>query len=167
VESHLSRELRQMLAADKLDLAVGVAPSLEEAYLVNFATVQPIWAVAESFAWNGSDTLALVRHPDPCEYADRMRTALRTARKSWKTKLISGDVAGLQAAVLAGIGASALTPATLTPGLRIGTKSEGFPALAPLRIGLFYKHARLSKAQHGLAQWLMQQVTLSGQGAIA
>lgn len=167
VESHLSRELRQMLAADKLDLAVGIAPTLEEAYLVNFATVQPIWAVAESFEWNSSDTLGLVRHPDPCEYADRMRTALRTARKSWKTKLISGDVAGLQAAVLAGIGASALTPATLAPGLRIGTKAEGFPPLAPLRIGLFYKHARLSKAQHGLAQWLMQQVTLSGQGAIS
>jgi DNA-binding transcriptional LysR family regulator len=165
VESRLSRDLRQMLAADKLDLAVGIAPSLEEAYLVNFATVQPIWAVAESFAWNGTETLALVRHPDPCEYADRMRTALRAVRKSWKTKLVSGDVAGLQAAVLAGIGASALTPATLVAGLRIGTEAEGFPPLAPLRIGLFYKHARLTKAQHGLAQWLMQQVTLSGQAA--
>ncbi len=165
VESRLSRDLRQMLAADKLDLAVGIAPSQDEAYLVNFATVQPIWAVAETFRWEKGATLALVRHPDPCEYADRMRAALRSGRKSWKTKLISGDVAGIQAAVLAGIGASALTPATLTPGLRIGTAAEGFPALAPLHIGLFYKHARLSKAQHGLAQWLMQQVTLSGQGA--
>ena len=26
---------------------------------------------------------------------------------------------------------------------------------APLRIGLFYKHARLGKAGHGLAQWLL------------
>jgi hypothetical protein len=34
-----------------------------------------------------------------------------------------------------------------------------------MRIGLFYKHARLSKAGHGLAQWLMQQITLAGQGA--
>ena len=164
VESRLSRELRQMLAADKLDLAVGIAPSQDEAYLVSFATVQPIWAVAESFRWDRNTTLPLVRHPDPCEYADRMRSALRIARKSWKTKLVSSDVAGIQAAVLAGIGASALTPATLTPGLRIGTEAEGFPPLASLRIGLFYKHARLSKAQHGLAQWLMQQVTLSGTG---
>lgn len=167
VESRQSRDLRQMLAADKLDIVVGIAPSLEEAYLVNFATVQPIWAVAESFSWKGTGNLALVRHPDPCEYADRMRSALRAARKSWKTKLISGDVAGIQTAVLAGIGASALTPATLVPGLRIGTEAEGFPPLAPLRIGLFYKHARLTKAQHGLAQWLMQQVTLSGQAAAA
>ena len=70
----------------------------------------------------------------------------------------------MQAAVLAGIGASALTPATLVPGMRIGTAAEGFPPLEPLRIGLFYKHARLSKAGHGLAQWLMQQIALAGQG---
>lgn len=165
VESRLSRDLRQELAADRLDLAVGIAPRQDEAYLVNSATITPIWAVADSFRWDAQATLPLVRHPDPCEYADRMRTALRGARKSWRTKLVSGDVAGIQAAVQAGIGASALTPATLIPGLRVGTEAEGFPPLAPLRIGLFYKHARLSKAGHGLAQWLMQQVTLAGQGA--
>ena len=163
VESRLSCDLRQMLAADKLDIAVGIAPNQEEAYLVNSATVRPVWAVAEDFEWDGRSTLPIVRHPDPCEYADRMRDAMRMARKSWKTKLVSGDVAGIQAALLAGIGASALTPATLMQGLRIGTEAEGFPPLAPLRIGLFYKHARLSKAQHALTQWLMQQVALSGQ----
>lgn len=165
VESRLSRSLRQELAADRLDLVVGIAPGQDEAYLVNAATIVPIWAVAESFRWDGLSTLPLIRHPDPCEYADRMRNALRGARKSWKTKLVSGDVAGIQAAIQAGIGVSALTPATLTPGLRIGTADEGFPPLAPLRIGLFYKHARLSKAAQGLAQWLMQQITLAGQGS--
>jgi len=74
-------------------------------------------------------------------------------------------VAGIQSAICAGIGVSALTPATLVPGMRIGRADEGFPPLAPLRIGLFYKHARLSKAGHGLAQWLMQHITLAGQAA--
>lgn len=163
VESRLSRDLRGDLAADRLDMVVAVAPTQDEAYLVNTATITPIWAVADSFRWEEKSTLPLVRHPDPCEYADRMRNALRGSRKAWKTKMVSGDVAGIQAAVLAGIGASALTPATLLPGLRVGTLAEGFPPLAPLRIGLFYKHARLSKAAHGLAQWLMQQITLAGQ----
>ena len=163
VESRLSRELRGDLAADRLDMVVAIAPTQDEAYLVNTATITPIWAVADSFRWEEKSTLPLVRHPDPCEYADRMRNALRGSRKAWKTKMVSGDVAGIQAAVLAGIGASALTPATLLPGLRVGTLAEGFPPLAPLRIGLFYKHARLSKAAHGLAQWLMQQITLAGQ----
>lgn len=163
VESRLSRDLRGDLAADRLDMVVAIAPTQDEAYLVNTATITPIWAVADSFRWEEKSTLPLVRHPDPCEYADRMRNALRGSRKAWKTKMVSGDVAGIQAAVLAGIGASALTPATLLPGLRVGTLAEGFPPLAPLWIGLFYKHARLSKAAHGLAQWLMQQITLAGQ----
>jgi DNA-binding transcriptional LysR family regulator len=92
---------------------------------------------------------------------------LRTARIAWTTRLVSGDVSGIQAAVLGGIGVSALTPATLVPGMRVGNSDEGLPTLAPLRIGMFYKHARLSKAGHGLAQWLMQQITLAGQGEAA
>jgi DNA-binding transcriptional LysR family regulator len=165
VQSCLSRDLRQDLAAERIDLAIAIAPSQDEAYLVNAATIMPIWGVAESFRWDAKSKLPLVRHQDPCEYAARMRNALRGSMKSWETKLVSGDVAGIQSAVLAGIGASALTPATLVPGMRVGTQAEGFPPLAPLRIGLFYKHARLSKAGHGLAQWLMQQITLAGQGA--
>lgn len=164
VESRLSRDLRQDLAADRLDIAVCITPGEDDAFLVNSATITPIWAVAEGFRWDARTTLPLVRHPDPCEYADRMRNALRSARRNWQTRLVSVDVAGIQTAILAGIGASALTPATLTPGMRVGTLAEGFPPLAPLRIGLFYKHARLSKAGHALAQWLVQQVMLAGQG---
>jgi hypothetical protein len=37
--------------------------------------------------------------------------------------------------------------------------------LAPLRIGLFYKHARLTKAGHGLAQWLVERIEEAGGGA--
>ena len=165
VESALSSTLRTELAADRLDLMVGIAPSDDAPFLVNMATITPIWAVADTFHWAARTDLPLVRHPDPCEYAERMRLALRGARKSWKTMLVASDVAGIQAAIVAGLGASALTPATLTPGMRIGRADEGFPPLAPLKIGLFYKHARLSKAGHGLAQWMMQQIALAAQGS--
>lgn len=164
MESHLSKDLRHQLAADRLDLVVAIAPSQDEAFLVTSAHVTPIWAVAEGFRWEPRTALPLIRHPDPCEYAERMRNSLRTAQKDWKTVLVSGDVSGIQAAVIAGIGASALTHATLLPGMRIGTADEGFPPLSPLRIGLFYKHACLSKAGHGLAQWILEQIAQAGQG---
>lgn len=167
MESHLSRDLRHQLATDRLDLVVAITPSQDEAFLVRSAEITPLWAVAESFGWDGQTALPLIRHPDPCEYAERMRNGLRTARKNWKTVLVSGDVSGIQAAVVAGIGASALTHATMLPGMRVGTDAEGFPPLNPLRIGLFYKHARLSKAGHGLAQWVMEQIAEAGTGGIA
>lgn len=164
VESMLSRDLRLALAADRLNIAIGVAPPGEDVYLVNSATIRPIWAMADSFRWEKHLPLPIVRHPDPCEYAERMRAAMRGTKRAWKTVLVTSDVTGIQSAVLAGIGVSALTPATLSPGLRIGREDEGFPPLEPLRVGLFYKHARLSKAGHGLAQWLMDQIGVAGQG---
>jgi DNA-binding transcriptional LysR family regulator len=164
VESMLSRDLRLALAADRLNIAIGIAPPGEDVYLVNSATIRPNWAMADSFRWEKHLPLPIVRHPDPCEYAERMRVAMRGTKRAWKTVLVTSDVTGIQSALLAGIGVSALTPATLSPGLRIGREDEGFPLLEPLRVGLFYKHARLSKAGHGLAQWLMDQIGVAGQG---
>ena len=170
VESRISSELRKDLAADRLDLILAIAGSgqpseNQDAFLVSSTSVQPFWAVAEQFVWSPREPLPIVRHPDPCEYAERMRSALRLSRKTWRTVMIARDVAGLQAAIIAGLGVSAMTPATLSDGMRIGTPEEGFPALAPLRIGLFYKHARLTKAGHGLAQWLVERIEEAGGGA--
>lgn len=167
VESMLSRDLRREMAADRLNIAIGIAPSGDDVYLVNSSMIRPIWAVAETFRWERHLPLPIVRHPDPCEYAERMRAAMRGTRRTWKTVLVTTDVTGIQSALRAGLGASALTPATLSPGLRIGREDEGFPPLDPLRIGLFYKHARLSKAGHGLAQWLMEQISVAGQGLVS
>ena len=164
VESLLSRDLRLAVAADRLNIAIGIAPAGEDVYLVNSAVIRPIWAMAEGFRWERHLPLPVVRHPDPCEYAERMRAAMRGTKRTWKTVLVTSDVAGIQSALLAGLGVSALTPATLSPGLRVGREEEGFAPLEPLRVGLFYKHARLSKAGHGLAHWLMDQIGVAGQG---
>lgn len=167
IESLLSKDLRDALAQDQLNICVAVAPEDDAPYLVESQVVAPFWVVRDSFQRDRKAPLPLVRHPDPCEYATRMRSALRLSGRSWRTALVSRDVAGLQTAVLAGLGATALTPATLLPGMRIGRTEEGFPPLAPLRIGLFYKHAALSKAGHGLAQHLLDHIRKSEQPALS
>lgn len=158
IESLLSRDLRDSLANDRLDMTVAIVPEGDVPYLVETALIEPFWAVRETFRLDRKAPLPILRHPDPCEYATRMRNALRLSGRSWRTVLVSRDVAGLQTAVRAGLGATALTPATLQPGMRIGRQDEGFPPLAPLRIGLFYKHAALSQAGHALAQHLLEHI---------
>ncbi|MYM55272.1 LysR family transcriptional regulator [Thalassovita mangrovi] len=166
VECLVSKDLRDALADDRLDIAVAIAPDDTAPFLVDTATIRPFWAVGETYRGDPRDPLAIVRHPDPCEYATRMRNALRENGRKWHTTLVSRDLSGVQAAVRAGLGASALTPATLTPGMRVARDDEGFPALAPLKIGLFYKHAALSRAGHGLAQHLMYHIGEAGNPAI-
>ncbi|ARE42380.1 Transcriptional regulator, LysR family (plasmid) [Rhodovulum sp. P5] len=158
IESLLSKDLRDRLAADRLDICVAIAPDTDVPYLVETTPVSPFWVVKDTFRYDAKLPLPIIRHPDPCEYAIRMRNALRQNGRSWRSVLVSRDVAGLQAAVQAGLGATALTPATLLPGMRVGRADEGFPAMAPLRIGLFYKHAALNKAGHGLAQHLLDHI---------
>ena len=146
IESMLSMDLRQALADDRLDITVAILPEGDVSYLVESTVVEPFWAIKDGFRADFRQPLPIVRHPDPCEYATRMRNALRVSGRSWRTMLVSRDVEGLQAAVLEGLGATALTPATLLPGMRVAREDEGFPRLAPLSIGLFYKHAVLGDA---------------------
>lgn len=155
VTSRLSRDLRQALAADRLDLALAIAPEDGMPWLVQSFALRPFWALTERP--DLSRPLPLVRHPDPCEYGDRMRSALRGAGLSWRTVLVSDDVEGLISATRAGIGITALTPSTLAEGLRRADAQDGLPDLAPLRIGLFYKHARLKSAGHALAKHLLSR----------
>ena len=59
---------------------------------------------------------------------------------------------------------TALTQATMLPGMRELTETEGFPKLEPLRIGLFYKHPRLSVAGLQLVSDLVASLESVGSG---
>lgn len=158
IESLLSAELRDALVNDQLDISLAIVPEGDVPYLVESTTVHPFWAIRDGLHLDPRKPVPLVRHPDPCEYATRMRNALRTSGRGWRSVLVSRDIEGLQSAVLAGLGATALTPATLLPGMRVAREDEGFPKLAPLSIGLFYKHAVLHDAGHALAQHLLDHI---------
>ncbi|SEN46239.1 DNA-binding transcriptional regulator, LysR family [Gemmobacter aquatilis] len=158
VSSRASRDLRTALAAEELDMIFAIAPEDGMPWLVQSFRVTPFWAISAAVQLDPAAPVPLLRHPDPCEYADRMRSALRDAGRPWRTLLVCNDVEGLVAAVRAGLGVTALTPATLAAGLRRADVGDGLPPLAPLRIGLFYKHARLSRAGHGLAQSLLARL---------
>ncbi|MEJ6389308.1 LysR substrate-binding domain-containing protein [Gymnodinialimonas ulvae] len=167
IESMLSSDLRVALANDRIDISVALVPEGDVPYLVETTTVEPLWAVKKDVLFDRKAPIPIVRHPDPCEYASRMRNALRMSGRSWRTQLVSRDVEGLQSAVLAGLGATALTPATLKPGMRVAGEDERFPKLAPLKIGLFYKHAVLHDAGHALTQHLLDHIQKNDQPAPA
>ena len=58
----------------------------------------------------------------------------------------------------ADLGVSALTRKTLRPDMRILTEKQGLPPLAKIRIGLFYKHPRLSDAGLMLVEHIIESL---------
>ncbi|MBS0565021.1 MAG: LysR family transcriptional regulator [Proteobacteria bacterium] len=146
VHCDLSRELHQHLRADELDVIVATMPAARMPYLSRVWVEQPIWAAAEDWRGAAHRPVPLGAHPEGCDYRARMIQALDATERRWRIVYTGPGISGLQNAVLNGLCVSALTRATMLPGMRTLTEAEGFPALDPLRVGLFYKHPRLSQA---------------------
>src|SRR3546814_13646098 len=91
-----------------------------------------------------------------------MIEALDAAQMRWRVAYTGPGVTGLQNAVMNGLGVSALTRYTMLPGMRTLDESDGFPPLAAMRVGLFYRHTRLSTADIRLVNHLVSRLDDAG-----
>lgn len=167
VHCDLSRELHQHLRSDDLDIIVAVMTASTMPYLSRMWTEQPIWVAAEDFHLPAHFPVLLGAHPEGCDYRARMIQALDAIERRWRIVYTGPGISGLQNAVVNGLCVTALTRATLLPGMRLLHESEGFPALEPLRVGLFYKHPRLSAAGLSLVSDLVADLERVGSGVQA
>jgi DNA-binding transcriptional LysR family regulator len=163
----LSRRLIDMLHADDLDIAIALLAQDKNPYLVRSWEETPIWAVAREATVQRQEAVPLVTHPEGCEYRRRMTAALRAEGRDWRIAYTTPEIGGLQRAVSAGIGVTALTRKTLLPDMRALSARDGFPALEPIRIGLFYKHQRLSAAGLMLVDSLISRMDEAAEPAPA
>lgn len=164
IHCDLSRELHQHLRSDDLDIIVATMPSARMPYLSRAWVEQPVWAASEKLELSHARPVPLGAHLEGCDYRSRMIEALDAAERRWRIVYTGPGISGLQNAVLNGLCVTALTRATMMPGMRELQEEEGFPKLEPLRIGLFYKHPRLSPAGLQLVSDLVAGLESVGSG---
>lgn len=164
IHCDLSRELHRHLRAEALDIIVATMPTPRMPYLSRSWVEQPIWVAAEGFVAAPDRPVPLGAHLEGCDYRARMIGALESIERRWRMVYSGPGISGLQNAVLNGLCVTALTQATLLPGMRELTTEEGFPVLEPLRVGLFYKHPRLSPAGLQLVSDLVAGLESVGSG---
>lgn len=164
IHCDLSRELHQHLRSDDLDIIVATMPSARMPYLSRAWVEQPVWAASEKLELYHARPVPLGAHLEGCDYRSRMIDALDAAERRWRIVYTGPGISGLQNAVLNGLCVTALTQATMMPGMRELQEEEGFPRLEPLRIGLFYKHPRLSPAGLQLVSDLVASLESVGSG---
>ncbi len=163
----LSRTVLDLLHADELDIALALLAREKNPYLVRSWEERPIWAVGREVPVHRNQPVPLVTHPEGCEYRRRMTAALTAEGRDWRIAYTTPEIGGLQRAVSAGMGVTALTRKTLLPDMRVLTAREGFPAMEPIRIGLFYKHQRLSGAGLMLVDSLIARMDEAAEPALA
>ncbi|APG87361.1 transcriptional regulator, LysR family (plasmid) [Sinorhizobium americanum CCGM7] len=157
-----SADILDRLRADELDLAVAMVNSERAQYLSRSWIERPIWAAAEGATFDLAANIPLAAHPEGCAYRARMIQSLDAAQIRWRVAYTGSGISGLQNAVINGLGVSALTRYTMLPGMRVLDDTDGFPPLAEIRVGLFYKHPRLSDAGIRLVNHIIARLDEAG-----
>jgi DNA-binding transcriptional LysR family regulator len=160
IELHcdLSRHVLSWLHANDLDIAIGILNRESNPYLVRSWEERPIWVSAADDEICKRRPIPLATHPEGCEYRGRMISALRAIGREWRVVYTNPAIGGLQRAVSSGLGVTALTRKTVQPDMRVLTIKDGFPTLESIRIGMFYKHSRLSPAGLALVETLITKM---------
>lgn len=161
IHCDLSTNLLDSLYADQTQLIVALVSEEKSQYLVHAWEERPVWAVSKGSKIKRQSPIPLVGHFENCEYRKRMTSALKKIDRKWRIAYASPDISGVQDAVEAGFGVTALTRATLTPKMRRLTEADGFPMLEKIRIGLFYKLPRVTEPGRKLANELINHIDVA------
>ncbi|MDB5365638.1 MAG: LysR family transcriptional regulator [Rhodospirillales bacterium] len=149
-----NRALLDALEHGELDLALIFAReggSGDE----TLATLPMIWIGASGTVPPG-EPLAMALLDAPCIFRQAATAALDAAGRPWRVVASSASVAGLYAAVEAGLGITARTRLGLPPALRV--IESGLPSLPRAELALRYAAGARSAAATRLAEMLRQSV---------
>ena len=108
------------------------------------------------------DPLPLLVSPLPCLIRHAMTTALDNADRKWTIVGTSEVNAGLQAAVLAGFGVTALPRSAIQPGIRQVLPEEGLPTLPQSEVRMFENPNDGNDAARCLAGHIISRITPTG-----
>ncbi|KRR19415.1 LysR family transcriptional regulator [Bradyrhizobium lablabi] len=95
------------------------------------------WVTSKTHPLNiSAGSVPLIGFPSGCLYRSRAIHALESTGRSWHMAYTSSGLAGIQAAVAAGLGLSILSDIAIQPGHRVLTAKDGFAPIDKTEIAL-------------------------------
>lgn len=160
--SGMSTDLRGKLAAGELDLALikrepGEGPSLA-------AWPERLVWVGDKRHLTAATTVPLVLFPHGCIYRKRMIYALESAGRAWHAAYHSHSLAGVQAAVAAGLGVSLLPAFARLVTHPVLGELEGLPGVPATELAIVGHPRAPSHIERQLVTALRQAVEADIQG---
>lgn len=111
----------------EFDLVIAIRQSLGPEPVAKGWTEDLVWVVSPKHSVQTKTPLPLVVAPGGCTYRNRMIDMLNNAGKPWRIVYTSPNISGIQAAVLAGLGATVLARSTVPAGLQIVDTGDHCP----------------------------------------
>ena len=126
----LSAELFAAYKDGRHDAVVALSQPETPARLGRTVWREPlVWMAASDYEPDPAQALRLVTMRPPCTYRAAMVEALGGVRRDWVIACTASSLAGLQAALMAGMGVTALGESFLQDGLRILSGGDCWPPL--------------------------------------
>ncbi|WP_343718135.1 LysR substrate-binding domain-containing protein [Inquilinus sp.] len=148
-----SAELRRLLAAGELDLAL-VKRDVGDGRCLARWPERLVWVVGRE-ADIDADPVPLALFPPGCIYRDRAIAGLEALGRRWRVAYSSQGLIGVQAAVASGLGVSILAEDAVLPDHRRLGAADGFPDPAESELALLAKPGRPDRAAGELAEYLV------------
>jgi DNA-binding transcriptional LysR family regulator len=163
IHCEISDALIPMFERDDLDVVVAMFDGQPPPGLIYTWAERPLWTVGVASDAHTKTPVPIAAHPDGCHYRERMIGGLDQIGKAWRITFCSPGINGIQEAVQSGLGVTALTQRTLLRGMRVLSERDGFPPLADIHVGMFFKNTGASTAAMLLVNYIMQALHDSGQ----
>lgn len=153
-----SSELAERVGTGRLDLALAWGEP-EGLHAERLADLPVCWIgpAHRDLAWKAGETLPLIAFEPPCRFRSAGIAALDAAGVPWRLAFTTPSLAGLWAAVAAGLGVSLRTPAGLPESVRaLRPDEQPLPRLPRIALSLFPADAEPSQAVAQLASILRE-----------
>jgi len=157
VVSQLSNELLLEQKAQQLDLVIAFNVGSPKRAAVAW-TEELVWVLSSETQFDERGTLPLVVAPQGCMYRDRMLSTLDHQHTQWQIVYTGTSYGGIRAAVMAGLGVTALAKSTVPAGLKMIKQSNNLPKLKNAKVSLHYLSNNPAEVVLRLADFILQSV---------
>ena len=152
-----SVHLNAALERDELDIAlVTNQPEFRRGELIRREPL--VWVAGLRSQPELRKPLPLALLPQGSIYRQRALEALGSSGLQWEIRSVCDSIAGLQAAVFAGLAVSVFPRCAVVPEIRCLGDADGLPQLPPIELMLHRKNHNLSDAAEQLAQYIAREL---------
>lgn len=152
-----SIHLHAALERNEIDIALMTnQPEFRRGELVRREPL--VWVAAVGSSPELRKPLPLAVLPQGSVYRHHALEALGAAGQQWSIRSVCDSIAGLQAAVFAGLAVSVFPRCAIGPNLRRLGEQDGLPPLPPIELVMHRKSQGISDAAEQLAQYIAREL---------
>ncbi|HXP01367.1 MAG TPA: LysR family transcriptional regulator [Luteibacter sp.] len=156
----IGADLLHDLDEGRLDILVAKQRGGESGRRGRVAWREPmVWVAATSFRENDSVDARLVLMREPCAYREAAIAALDGAGRPWTVACTVGNLSGVEAAVLGGLGVAPQARSFARAGMKILRTSRRWPALPESEVAVFGRGADQAALVESLVEMLASPET--------